>query len=56
MYNTVEFQILTKIMKAKRGSLFFVENFLTAGNAKSVNKALERLVAKGELMRVAMGI
>ncbi|HLG34380.1 MAG TPA: DUF6088 family protein [Bacteroidia bacterium] len=56
MSNTVEIHILTKIKKAKRGALFFVESFLSAGNTKAVSKALERLVIKGELERVAVGL
>ena len=56
MTNTIENQIIKKIKKAKRGTLFFVESFLGAGSANSVNKTLERLVAKGELMKVATGI
>lgn len=56
MKNSLELQILDKIKKARRGSLFFVENFLTVGNTKAVSKALQRLVEKGELMRVATGM
>ena len=56
MSNTVESQLLKKIKSANRGTLFFVESFLFAGNAKAVNKALERLVAKKELVRVSTGI
>ncbi len=56
MSKTVEIQILIKIKKARRGTLFFVESFLNAGNAKAASKALERLVIKGELERVATGI
>lgn len=56
MSNTVETQVLKKIRSAKRGTLFFVENFLFASNAKAVNKALERLVDKKELTRVATGM
>lgn len=56
MSKSIENKVFEKIKKSRRGKLFFVENFLAAGNAKSVNKALERLVIKGELMRVAMGI
>jgi len=51
-----EIQILTKIKKAKRGSLFFVEDFLRFGNYKTISKALERLVAKDEISRIARGI
>ena len=53
---SIENQILNKIKKAKRGTLFFVDNFITIGNAKAVGKALERLVKSGELQRVATGI
>lgn len=38
MHNTLELQILTKFGKARRGALFFVSNFLTFANAKSVSK------------------
>lgn len=54
--NTVEANVLNAIRQAKRGAIFFVESFLFAGNAKAVNKALERLVAKGEIVRIATGI
>jgi len=56
MNKSLEIQILTKIKKAGRGTLFFVENFLSLGNTKAVSKALQRLVEKDELMRVATGI
>ena len=53
---SLEHQIIGKIKKAKRGSLFFIEDFLSFGNSKAVSKALERLVKKGEIVRVARGI
>lgn len=56
MNESIEIRALQKIMKARRGSLFFVENFLKFGTSKAVSKALERLVKKGELARVAIGI
>jgi len=56
MLINLEKQILTKFRKAGRGTLFFIENFLSFGNSKTVSKTLERLVKKGELMRVATGI
>jgi hypothetical protein len=56
MNKSIEIQLLKKVKKARRGTLFFVESFLSIGNAKAVSKAMERLVAKGELMRVATGI
>lgn len=56
MDKNIDIQILTKIGKAKRGSLFFVEDFLRFGNYKNISKVLERLVVKGEISRVARGI
>ena len=56
MYNSVDDKIVKKIKKAKRGTLFFTDNFSKIGNAKTVNKALERLVQSKELYRVARGI
>ena len=56
MADTIEIQIIKKIKKAKRGSLFFIEDFLRFGSSKSVAKALERLVEKKEISRVARGI
>ena len=51
-----EDKVIAKIKKAKRGSLFFTEDFLSFGSAKAVAKALERMVEKEEVFRVARGI
>lgn len=56
MKNSIEIQVLSKIRKARRGTLFFAEDFVNVGSAKSINKALERLAAKDELKRVARGV
>lgn len=56
MTQSIDDKIFIKIKKAARGSLFFVEDFLSFGSAKAVSKALERLVQKKELHRVARGI
>lgn len=53
---TTDDKILTKIKKAKRGSLFFIDDFIAFGNSKAVSKALERLEKNGEISRVARGI
>jgi hypothetical protein len=53
---SIETKIYRKIKRADRGRLFFVDMFLKFGNAKFVNKALDRLVQHGKLYRVAMGI
>ena len=54
--DSIDDKIVVKIKKAKRGSLFFTEDFLSFGSAKAVSKVLERLVVKNELSRVARGI
>lgn len=56
MSKSIEIQVLDKIKRSPRGTLFFVDSFATIGNTKSVNKALERLVKSGELHRVSTGI
>lgn len=56
MNESVEIQILEKVKKARRGTLFFNENFIAKGNADTVRKALERLVKAGDLIRIATGI
>jgi hypothetical protein len=48
--------ILLEIKKARRGTIFFTENFITKSNAKTINKILERLTISGEIARVAPGI
>ena len=49
-------KVIAKIKKGKRGSLFFTEDFLAFGTSKTIAKALERLVEKKEINRVARGI
>jgi hypothetical protein len=56
MTENIEIQVLSKFKKAKRGSLFFGENFMAIGQANAIRKALERLVKSGELSRVATGL
>jgi hypothetical protein len=53
---SIDDKVIVKIKKAKKGSLFFVEDFLSYGSAKAVAKALERLVDKEDISRVARGI
>jgi hypothetical protein len=53
---SIDDKIVIKIKKARRGSLFFTEDFLSFGTAKTVSKALERLTAKNDISRMARGI
>lgn len=56
MPESIEAQVLSKVKRKPRGVLFFVDSFAAITNAKTVNKALERLVKSGELERIATGI
>jgi len=56
MSKSIEIQVLDKIKRSPRGTLFFVESFTKIANTKSANKALERLEKSGEIERVAQGI
>ena len=56
MTNNIAEQILIKIKKARKGTLFFAEDFISKGNSEAVRKALQRLVKYGELVRIATGI
>lgn len=53
---SIDNKILTKIKKARGGALFFTEDFLVHGSAKTAAKALERLAKKRAITRVARGI
>ena len=53
---SIDNKILKKIKKAKRGSLFYTQDFLSFGSYKTVSKALERLVNQKQISRVARGI
>ena len=53
---SIEDKIISKIKKCGRGSAFFAADFALYGQGKSVNKALERLVRSGVLVRIARGI
>ncbi|MBC7410139.1 MAG: hypothetical protein H7339_17285 [Arcicella sp.] len=56
MILNIENQILNKVKKAKKGTLFFAENFINIGSPNAIRKALERLVKSQDLERVAAGM
>ena len=56
MIESTDNKILAKIKKAKRGTLFFADNFATLGNIDTIYRTLNRLVEKGELDKVTNGI
>ena len=51
---SIEDNILTAI-KVK-GSIFFPSDFTSYGEVKAIGKSLERLTAKGDIIRLARGI
>jgi hypothetical protein len=53
---SIDDKIIKKVKKAARGSLFFTEDFLSFGSAKSVANTLERLVHHNDLQREARGV
>ena len=53
---SVENKIISKMKKCGRGSVFFVNDFLAYGTRSAVNKALERMVLQGTILRAARGI
>ena len=54
--DSIDKHIIEKIKKAKGGTVFFTEDFLRFGSSKAVGKALERLVERAEISRVARGM
>jgi len=56
MSDSIEYKVFVKIKKAKRGTLFFSDNFSAFGNAETIRRTLNRLVEAGEIDRVALGI
>lgn len=57
MTQSIDNKVIVKIKKSGKGfAIFFVDDFLSIGNAKAVSKALERLVQRQELNRVARGL
>jgi len=55
-FQSINDKVLNKVKKARRGALYFTDDFIAFGSAKAVSKALERLVVSGEIVRVARGI
>ena len=53
---SIDDRIITKIKKCGRGKEYFASDFASYGEAKAVQKALERLVKSQTLLRLARGI
>ncbi|MCD8293413.1 MAG: type IV toxin-antitoxin system AbiEi family antitoxin domain-containing protein [Prevotellaceae bacterium] len=53
---SIEDNIWSAIKAKGRGSIFFPSDFTSYGEVKAVDKSLERLTARGEIVRLARGI
>lgn len=53
---SIEDNIWVAIQAKGRGSIFFPSDFASYGEVKAVGKSLERLTAKGNIVRLARGI
>lgn len=56
MLESTEHKVIERFKKAKRGTVFFTDDFLRFGTAKNISKTLERLVDKNEITRITRGI
>lgn len=54
--SSIEDKILLAIKEKGRGTIFFASDFSLYGEVKAIGKSLERLTAKGEIVRLARGI
>lgn len=53
---TIEKKILERIKKCGRGNLFSASDFVRYGEQKTVNKALERMMKDGIILRISHGL
>ena len=53
---SVENKILASLKKCGRGTVFFADRFARLGNGDRLHKAMEILVKRGEIIRVARGV
>lgn len=53
---SAENQILKSLAKCGRGTVFFADRFSRLGNADRLYKAMEQLIKRGDIIRVARGI
>jgi len=53
---SIDDNILIKVVKAGWGSLFLTEDFIRYGSSKAVSKRLQRLAVKEKIYLVAWGV
>lgn len=53
---SIEDKIVSSLRKCGRGTVFFADRFSHFGNADRLHKAMELLVKRGDIVRVARGV
>ena len=53
---SIEKQIIAKLSKRGRGTVFFSDSFADLGTANRIHKAMEILIKQEKIIRVARGI
>jgi len=56
MEKSIGHKIIEQMKRSKRGKVFLARDFETLGDYDSCRKALERLVKRGDIMRVSRGV
>ena len=54
--HSIDAQIARRVQRSARGTVFTPATFTASGSRAAIDKALQRLVAKGELRRLSRGL
>jgi len=54
--NSIDTQIARRVQRSARGTVFTPDTFAALGSRAAIDKALQRLVARGELRRLSRGL
>ena len=54
--NSIDTQIARRVRRSARGTVFTSDTFAAVGSRVAIDKALQRIVARGELRRVSRGL
>ena len=54
--NSIDTQIARRVQRSARGTVFTPDSFAALGSRASIDKALQRIVARGELRRLSRGL
>lgn len=54
--NSIDTQIARRVQRSARGTVFTPDSFAALGSRAAIDKALQRIVARGELRRLSRGL